>query len=117
MNIKIKLCAFAVAVLVVLTHAGCSSRDNQAAVEETADQIEAAHIAGREAAREFIRRDWRDTLELQSHLIEAGVKRAAFDSLPQQRAAFDSAFISTVRTVRPEVARQLESFRRNNPQQ
>ncbi|MBD5348865.1 MAG: hypothetical protein HDR84_06425 [Bacteroides sp.] len=94
----------------VLT-SGCSTKGNQVAAEETADQIEQARIAGREAARTFVSKDWRDSLELQSHLIEAGIKRTSYDSLPQQKAAYDSAFISTVRTVRPEVAAQLEKFR------
>lgn len=88
----------------------CSSRGNEAAAIETADQIENARIEGREAARSFVNKDWRDSLELQGHLIEAGIKRAAYDSLPQQRAAYDSAFISTVRTVRPEIAVQLHKF-------
>lgn len=90
----------------------CSPAGNRVAVEETAEQIEDARIAGREAARTFISRDWRDSLELQSHMIEAGMIRAKYDSLPQQQAAYDSAFISTVRTVRPEVAAQLEHHKR-----
>lgn len=89
----------------------CSSKGEQAAVEETADQIENAHIAGREAAREFVSRNWKDTLELQAHLVEAASKRAPYDSLPKCRATYDSAFISTVRTVRPEIAAQLEAAR------
>lgn len=75
-------------------------------------QLEEAHIAGREAAREFVNKKWTDTLKLQEHLVEAGAKASAYDSLPQMRAAFDSAFISTVRTVRPEIADQLESYKR-----
>lgn len=108
--------ALPASLLIIASLAACSPKGNQVAAEETADQIETAHIAGREAAREFVSRNWRDTLELQGHLLEAGVKRAAYDSLPRQRAAYDSAFISTVRTVRPEIAAQLEKFRRENPQ-
>ena len=89
----------------------CSSKGNQSGVEESDEQIEQARIAGREAARTFVNRQWRDTLELQGQMIEAGTRRAAYDSLPQSRAAYDSAFISTVRTVRPEVAAQLEQYR------
>lgn len=92
----------------------CTEKGEQAAVKETAEQIENARIAGREAARTFVSSEWRDTLELQGHMIEAGIKRAQYDSLPQQRAAYDSAFISTVRTVRPEVAAQIEQYRNRN---
>lgn len=95
-----------------LSLAACSPAGNQAAVEETAEQIEDARIAGREAARTFISKDWRDSLELQGHMIEAGMQRTKYDSLPQQQAAYDSAFISTVRTVRPEVAAELERYKR-----
>lgn len=91
---------------------GCSPRGNQVAAEETAEQIESARIAGREAARTFVNRQWKDTLELQGQLIEAGAQRARYDSLPAQQAAYDSAFMSTVRTVRPEVAAQLERYKR-----
>ncbi len=97
--------------LLGLSFCGCSSRGNQVAAEETAEQIESARIAGREAARTFVNRQWKDTLELQGQLIEAGAQRARFDSLPAQRAAYDSAFMSTVRTVRPDVAAHLERYR------
>lgn len=90
----------------------CSTAGEQAAVKETAEQIENAKIAGREAARTFVSQDFRDSLELQGNLIAAGAKRAAYDSLPEQRAAYDSAFISTVRTVRPEIAAQIERYNR-----
>lgn len=107
----IKVTAACVLTMAATSVVSCSERGNQAAVEETADQIEQAHIAGREAARTFVSRDWRDSLELQEHMLEAGIRRAQYDSLPKQRAAYDSAFISTVRTVRPEIAAQLESYR------
>lgn len=93
---------FAATVLV-----GCSSRGEQAAVKEEAEQIENAHLDGREAARAFINREFRDSMELQLEMVNAGATRAKYDSLPKCRAAYDSAFISTIRTVRPEVAREL----------
>ncbi len=77
---------------------------------ETAAEIEAAHIEGREAAREFVNRPWRDTMELQKHLLEARALQSKYQmaSRPRSAAAFDSAFVSTLRTVRPEVALELE---------
>lgn len=89
----------------------CGTAGERAEVTETADQIEEAHIAGREAARTFVNKNWSDSLQLQEQLVEAGARRAVYDSLPKCRAAYDSAFISTVRTVRPEVARQLENYK------
>lgn len=93
----------------LLLAASCSSRGEQAAAVETADQIEEAHLAGREAARTFISRQWHDSLELQEQLVDAGARRAVYDSLPKCRAAYDSAFISTIRTVRPEIAHELQN--------
>lgn len=89
----------------------CSTKGEQAEVREEAAQIEAAHLDGREAARAFVNRNYKDSLELQHQLVEAGSRRSKYDTLPQSLAAFDSAFISTVRTVRPEVAAELERMR------
>ena len=100
--IKIVAACFAATLLV-----GCSSKGEQAAVKEEADQIEEAHLDGREAARAFINREFKDSMELQLEMVNAGASRAKYDSLPKCRAAYDSAFISTVRTVRPEVAKEL----------
>lgn len=97
----------------VLSVGACSRGEagEQAEVKEEAAQIEAAHLEGREAAREFVNRPWKDTLELQQRLIEASSRRGKYDSLPQSQASFDSAFISTIRTVRPEIARELSKAR------
>ncbi len=95
---------------------GCSTRGEQAEVKEEAAQIEEAHIGGREAARAFVSKHFKDSLELQQALVEAGAQRAKYDSLPRSRAAYDSAFISTVRTVRPEIADQLQRRLNEAPQ-
>ena len=77
--------------------------------EETQAEIEAAMMDGRMAAREFINKTWKDTIELQNHLLEARTRRVPYDTVnkPQCRAAFDSAFVSTIRTVRPDIAKEL----------
>lgn len=77
--------------------------------EEAEADIEAAQIEGREAARVFVNRPWRDTVELQKQLLEARAKQSKYQiaGKPQSAAAFDSAFVSTLKTVRPEVAREL----------
>lgn len=104
----INFIALTPAIMAMACISSCGTRGEQVEVKEEAAQIEDARICGREAARTFVGRNWRDSIELQEHMVEAGSKRAVYDSLPRCRAAFDSAFISTVRTVRPEVARQLE---------
>lgn len=99
------------ASIIVLMSASCSSKGEQAEVKEEAAQIEAAHIDGRETARVFISKHYKDSLELQHQLVESSSRRSKYDSLPRCLAAFDSAFISTVRTIRPEVAEELQKMR------
>lgn len=96
------------AVAFIPALSSCSVKGEQAEVKEEASQIEEARIAGRESAREFVRGQWKDTFELQQKLIEAGARRGEYEGRPKSTAAYDSAFISTIRTVRPEVAEALE---------
>lgn len=88
--------------------AACSSRDG-GQPKDTPEQIDSARVEGREAARIFVNSVWEDTLDLQRELLEARVRGSRFDrkNHPQAAAAFDSAFVSTVKTVRPDVAREL----------
>jgi hypothetical protein len=89
-----------------------SGSDSAATAESQAD-IEAATIQGRNVAREFINRDWKDTLELQTLLLEIQVKhrdKYILDKHPAQAEAFDSAFIQTIRTVRPSLADEIASL-------
>lgn len=101
----------ALAAAVILTAAACSKQKGE--IKESAEQIEQARNAGREAARRFVSQRWEDTLALQQQLVEAAAERTPYDSLPQCREAYDSTFISTIRTVSPDVARELDSYRRN----
>lgn len=90
----------------------CSNDNSQNGINVTPEQVEEAKIAGREAARIFVNHQWNDTLQLQEQLIEASAKGARYDSITRLRATYDSAFISTVRTVRPEVAAELEKYQK-----
>ena len=113
MMIRIKhilACAFAVFLLCSCSSGSTENSDHKVSTSD----IEKAKIAGREAARTFINQKWQDTLRRQEQLVIAGSKAAQYYSLPQLRAAFDSAFISTVRTVRPEIAEKLERYSREN---
>ncbi len=78
--------------------------------EEDAADVEAAMMQGREAARIFINRKWNDTAELQRNLLEARARRCVYDTAGRKAsaAAFDSGFVSTIRTVNPEIARHLQ---------
>lgn len=109
LRIRIKrefLPLFCAAGITLLLAAGCAGagKGNEAEAE-----VEAAMIEGREAARIFVNRPWRDTIELQRKLLEARSRRARFDTAGHKKAAeaFDSAFISTIRTVNPDIARHL----------
>ena len=102
-------------LVIVAAFASCGSGDRKAeGGDVTHEQLEQAHLAGREAARVFISRQWKDSLQLQEQLIEAASNAAPFDSVIRLRAAYDSAFISTIRTVRPEIAAQLEKYQKEH---
>ncbi len=94
-------------ILATLLAASCAKTEK---AEEEVAEIEAAQMEGRSAARIFVSRPWRDTTELHSRLLEARAGRARYDTLGKTRcaAAYDSAFVSTIRTVRPDIAKELE---------
>lgn len=86
---------------------GCTKTDKG---EEAAADIEAAMMQGREAAKLFVSRPWKDTAELRHKLIEVRVRKIRYDSLGKIECgnAYDSAFVSTIRTIRPDIAEKLE---------
>lgn len=77
--------------------------------EETTAMIEAAMMQGRSDARRIINREFKDSMEFHGALLEANARKSAYelDKRPRCKAAYDSAFISTIRTTRPDLARQL----------
>lgn len=91
----------------MLTLGACSQTEKTEAV--VAD-VEAAQIEGRNAAREFVSREWTDTMELQKHLLDAKAQQSKYliNKNPEAAAAYDSAFVSTIRSVRPDIAAQLQ---------
>ncbi len=76
--------------------------------------LEAARMAGRNAAKTFVSREWEDSLELHGQLLEVAAERSKYtmENRTEERAAFDSAFISTVRATRPGLAERIERQRR-----
>ena len=107
MKIRHIIASLGVASLLILPAACGGNKENKGG--ENAADIEAA-MEGREAARIFLNRPWRDTIELQRQLLEARAKQSKFSAAGKQQsaAAFDSAFVSTLKTVNPSVARELE---------
>lgn len=109
-----KKAIFAIISAIVLATgmAACGTKTDKG--EEAAADIEAAMIEGREAARKFLNRPWKDTTELQSQLLEAraGQSKYVTTGRPRCAATYDSAFVSTLRTVKPDVARELEKASR-----
>lgn len=90
----------------------CGSKTADGEIKVNSKDLEQAHNAGREAARVFVSKEWKDTFQLQQMLMEANSNGSQFDSIPRLRAAYDSAFISTIRTVRPQVAAALEQYQK-----
>lgn len=90
---------------ILLLSGGCGGMEKAEAVtaEETAAQIE-----GRKAARLILGTDLKDSVALRqlidTQMHKAHSKLASPDD-NKQKAAFDSAYISTIRAVRPDVAR------------
>lgn len=100
----------AISAVIVMVISSCSGGDAGTGRENSAD-IEEARIEAREAARKFVNRPWKDTVELQAQLLEARALQSKYKQAgrEQSAAAFDSTFVSTLKTVRPEIARHLEN--------
>lgn len=96
------------AVMALLAFAGCRGTEHSEAVTA---EIEAAQMEGRTAAREFVNAQWKDTMELQRRLLEVRVRQSKYveNKMPEAAAAFDSAFVGTLKTVRPDIARHLDN--------
>lgn len=113
-NSKKKINGLRVAALAVITlicGCGCSQTEKS---EAATAEVEAAQMEGRNAAKLFLSRDMTDTMQLQHSLLEAKAKQSKYiiDKKPECAAAFDSTFISTLRSVRPDIANQISGHMR-----
>lgn len=111
LNIGYKRAAIAaLSILEIISLSACGSEEGKTDKGEEAAAVEEAVIDGREAARVFVQRNWKDTTELQQRLLEARARQSRYrmEGREQSARAFDSAFVSTIRTVRPDVARELD---------
>lgn len=95
----------------------CTSSDERA--EQEAAAQEAAQMegrlpdpteAGRMAARKFLTRSWKDSLQLHSQLLEVRAMQSRYEleGSKQDAAVFDSVFISTLETVNPAVCAEIK---------
>lgn len=97
------------ATIVAVVLGSCSSGGNKPGeTVESDEQIEQARMAAREAARPFVNNQVKDSLEITTYLVKAGSTRSKYEKLPRCRTAFDSTFISTVRTVNPQMAEAIK---------
>lgn len=89
--------------------AGCSRQAEQISAEEMAEQMEAAK-EGREAAKAIVTKNWQDTMQLQLAILDARALNSKYEIAGKTRckAKFDSAFFGTIRTVRPDLADQIQ---------
>lgn len=102
--------------MLLLILSSCSSCSETEHTEGVTADITAAQMMGRNDAREFINREWADTATLVGRVN--ALRKARRDSLsaqghPENAAAYDSAFISTVRAVRPPLARAISRLDSN----
>lgn len=91
--------------------ASCSGSVKETeATEETVAEIEAAQMEGRNAAKGFVNKQWPDTMHLQQQLLEARAAQSRYvlAKKPRCAAAFDSTFVHTLRSVRPDIAAQIK---------
>lgn len=103
----------AMAFAALLAIGACTPEEKKAeqiTATETSDQMEEAKMLGRKAAKDIVNKDFSDTMALQKAILNARSINSKYDINKDRKAreAFDSAFYSTIRTVRPELADQLK---------
>ena len=106
MKIKTLICNLSLALTLIF--GSCSGIEHSEAI--TAD-IVAAQMEGRDEAGKIVKREWTDTAELRTALLNAKVRQSKYivEGKPDCAAAFDSVFISTIRTVKPDLANKIIS--------
>ena len=97
------------ALLAIPAMTSCSEKAERISAEEMAEQMEAAK-EGREAAKAIVTKEWKDSMELQEAVLSARAANSKYeiDGKAGCKAAFDTAFFNTIRTVRPELADRLQ---------
>lgn len=86
--------------------AGCAETEK---TEEVTAEITAAQMEGRRAAGRILGPEWKDTTELKKALLEEKARQSKYliEGKRKCAEAYDSAFISTIRTVNPALGKKL----------
>lgn len=86
----------------------CSQTEKTEAITA---EITAAQMEGRRAAGKILGPEWKDTTKLQRALLDIKAKQSQYliNGKPECAAAFDSTFISTIRTVNPQLAKKIQN--------
>lgn len=86
--------------------AGCAQTEK---TEGVTAEITAAQMEGRRAAGIILGPEWKDSTKLQNALLEAKAKQSEYliNGKPECAEAFDSTFLSTIRSVNPDLAKKL----------
>ncbi len=121
MNRFVSWTIYVVTALLLVLGGSCTSSDEKA--EQAAANAEAAQmegklpdpaVAARTEARKFLTRTWKDSLQLHSQLLEvkAMQSRYVMEGNKEQAAIFDSVFISTLHTVNPALAKEIDAIKK-----
>lgn len=94
--------------LLLLSLTGCTQTEKTEAITA---EITAAQLEGRKAAGLILGPEWKDTVELRKALLDIKTRQSKYilDGKQECAEAFDSTFISTIRTVNPELARKIRN--------
>ena len=94
-------------LLLSVLAAGCVQTEKTEAITA---EITAAQMEGRREAGKILQQEWSDTIQLQKALLEAKVKQSKYIIEGNEKCAeaYDSAFLSTIRTVNPSLAGKLK---------
>ena len=87
--------------------AGCAETEK---TEEVTAEITAAQMEGRRAAGRILGPQWTDTARLKQALLEEKARQSQYLIQGKNKCAeaYDSAFISTIRTVNPDLGKKLQ---------
>lgn len=85
---------------------GCAQTERTEAITA---EITAAQMEGRNAARNILLNDWKDTTGISREIAKARSVRIKYDSIgnTDASAAFDSTFNNTIKAARPDLAKKL----------
>lgn len=99
--------AFSLAFVLWILLSSCTQTEKTEAITA---EITAAQLEGRREAGVILGPEWKDSVKLQRALLDAKVKQSKYliAGKPHCAEAFDSAFISTIRTVNPSLAKKIK---------